>query len=241
MSKVVTPYNKEASKKQQVTEMFDNIAPTYDKLNRIMTMGIDILWRRKAVKMLAKYNPKIMADVATGTGDFAIESMRLKPTKIIGIDISPQMLEVGKQKMKAKGLDKTIEMLLGDSESLKLEDNAVDAITIGFGVRNFEDLKKGLSEVRRILRPGGAVVILEPSFPTKFPLKQLFQLHFNVLTPMVGKMISGDSSAYAYLPASVGAFPNGDDFLKICSEVGFKNGSYHPMTFGMCSMYLLEK
>ncbi|MFN0204138.1 MAG: bifunctional demethylmenaquinone methyltransferase/2-methoxy-6-polyprenyl-1,4-benzoquinol methylase UbiE [Bacteroidia bacterium] len=241
MNKVVTPYQSKESKKEQVTQMFDSIAPTYDKLNRIMTVGIDILWRRKAVKLLAPYQPKVMADIATGTGDFAIESMRLKPTKIYGIDISPQMLEVGKVKMKKLGYDKVIEMTVGDSEKLLLEDNSIDAITIGFGVRNFEDLKQGLSEVLRVLRPGGAVVILEPSFPTMFPLKQLFNLHFKVLTPMVGKLISGDDSAYKYLPESVGAFPNGQDFLNICTEVGFKKGTYHPLTFGMCSMYLLEK
>lgn len=239
---MVKPYKEaEGTKKEQVTNMFDNIAPTYDKLNRIMTVGIDITWRRKAVKMLASYQPKIMADIATGTGDFAIESLRLNPTKVIGIDISPGMLEVGKQKMKAKGVDNIIEMRLGDSEHLVLADNSVDAITIGFGVRNFEDLKKGMGEVLRVLRPGGAVVVLEPSFPTKFPMKQLFSLHFKVLTPMVGQFISGDNSAYKYLPESVGAFPNGQDFLDICTEVGFKKGVYRPLTFGMCSLYLLEK
>lgn len=241
MNKVVTPYQSKESKKEQVTQMFDSIAPTYDKLNRIMTVGIDILWRRKAVKLLTPYQPKVMADIATGTGDFAIESMRLKPTKIYGIDISPQMLEVGKVKMKKLGYDKVIEMTVGDSEKLLLADNSIDAITIGFGVRNFEDLKQGLSEVLRVLKPKGAVVILEPSFPTMFPLKQLFNLHFKVLTPMVGKLISGDDSAYKYLPESVGAFPNGQDFLNICTEVGFKKGTYYPLTFGMCSMYLLEK
>lgn len=237
----VTPYQSEATKKQQVTEMFDNIAPTYDKLNRLMTVGIDITWRRKAVKMLAKYNPKVCADIATGTGDFAIELIKLNPEKVYGIDISPQMLEVGKQKMKARKIDHIVEMKVGDSEHLVLEDNSMDVITIGFGVRNFENLKKGMAEVLRVLKPGGAVAILEPSFPTYFPMKQLFNLHFKVLTPLVGKLISGDDSAYKYLPESVGAFPNGQEFLDICTEVGFKKGIYKPLTFGMCALYIIEK
>jgi demethylmenaquinone methyltransferase / 2-methoxy-6-polyprenyl-1,4-benzoquinol methylase len=239
---MVKPYKEaEGTKKEQVTTMFDNIAPTYDKLNRIMTVGIDILWRRKAINMLRPYNPQIMADIATGTGDFAVEALRLNPKKVIGIDISPGMLEVGKQKMKAKGVENIVEMRLGDSEHLVLDDNSMDAVTIGFGVRNFEDLKKGMSEILRVMRPGGACVVLEPSFPTMFPMKQLFNLHFKVLTPFVGKLISGDDSAYKYLPESVGAFPNGQVFLDICTSVGFKKGIYKPLAFGMCSLYLLEK
>lgn len=237
----VTPYNKAESKKKQVTEMFDNIAPTYDKLNRIMTVGIDITWRRKAINLLKKYNPKIVADIATGTGDFAIEALRLNPEKVIGIDISPGMLEVGRQKMVKLKVDHIIEMRLGDSEHLVLADNSVDVITIGFGVRNFENLKQGMSEILRVLRPGGAALVLEPSFPTQFPLKQLFNIHFKVLTPFFGKIISGDNAAYKYLPESVGAFPNGQEFLDICKEVGFKNGIYKPLTFGTCSLYLIEK
>lgn len=237
----ITPYQSEASKKEQVTKMFDNIAPTYDKLNRIMSAGIDISWRRKAVKLLAKYQPQVCADIATGTGDFAIELLRLNPKKVIGIDISPQMLQVGIEKMKAKKIDHIIEMQVGDSEKLNLADNSIDVVTVGFGVRNFQDLKKGLSEILRVLRPGGALAVLEPSSPTSFPLKQLFHIHFNVLTPWVGKMLSGDDSAYKYLPDSVGAFPNGQAFLDICHKVGFKNGVYKPLTFGTCAMYILEK
>ena len=238
----VTPYQQsDASKKAQVTEMFDNIAPSYDLLNHLLSFGIDILWRKKAIRMLKKYDPKIVVDIATGTGDFAVEAKNLNPDKIIGIDISPEMLRVGKEKMKKKGLDNLIDMQLGDSEALKLDSDSVDAVTVGFGVRNFENLSLGLSEIHRVLRPGGAVAILEPSFPNKFPMKQLFFLHFKVITPLLGKLISGDNAAYEYLPNSVKAFPNGEDFLKICQEVGYSKTIYKPLTFGICSLYLLEK
>ena len=238
----ITPYqDKEASKKAQVTEMFDNIAPKYDLLNHSLSMGIDILWRRKAVKMLGEYNPQTIVDIATGTGDFAVEDSNLNPNKIIGIDISPKMLEVGRVKMKKKGLDELIEMRVGDSEALDIDSGCIDAVTVGFGVRNFENLRKGLGEILRILRPGGAVAILEPSYPTRFPLKQLFHIHFRYITPFIGKLISGDNSAYTYLPESVKAFPNGKDFTDICREVGFKKVLYKPLTFGICSLYLLEK
>ncbi|MEL6251195.1 MAG: bifunctional demethylmenaquinone methyltransferase/2-methoxy-6-polyprenyl-1,4-benzoquinol methylase UbiE [Bacteroidota bacterium] len=238
----ITPYqDTEASKKAQVTEMFDNIAPKYDLLNHSLSLGIDILWRRKAIKMLGEYHPKTVVDIATGTGDFAVEATKLKPNKIIGIDISPKMLEVGRVKMKKKGLDELIEMRVGDSEALDIDTGCIDAVTVGFGVRNFENLKKGLGEILRILRPGGAVAILEPSYPTRFPLKQLFHIHFRYITPFIGKLVSGDNAAYTYLPESVKAFPNGKEFTDICREVGFKKVLYKPLTFGICSLYLLEK
>ena len=221
--------------------MFDNIAPSYDLLNRLLSLGIDMQWRKTAVRKLQPYQPKIIVDIATGTADFAVVARRLNPDKIIGIDISPEMLEVGREKIRKKRLDHLIEMRLGDSEALKLDTDSVDAITVGFGVRNFENLKQGMGEILRVLRPGGAVAILEPSFPTRFPMKQLFQFHFKVLTPFLGKLISGDNSAYRYLPESVKAFPNGEDFLNICREVGFNKASYHPLTFGICSLYMLEK
>ncbi|MEM6804481.1 MAG: bifunctional demethylmenaquinone methyltransferase/2-methoxy-6-polyprenyl-1,4-benzoquinol methylase UbiE [Bacteroidota bacterium] len=238
----ITPYQKEeASKKAQVTEMFDNIAPSYDLLNHSLSLGIDILWRRKAIKMLQKFQPKTVVDMATGTGDFAIEARKLNPNKIIGIDISPKMLDVGIKKIKKKNLDELIEMRVGDSEDLDIDSNCIDAVTVGFGVRNFENLRKGLGEILRILRPGGALIVLEPSYPTRFPLKQLFHIHFRYITPMIGKMISGDNAAYTYLPESVKAFPNGKDFTDICREVGFKKVLYKPLSFGICSLYLLEK
>ena len=241
MNTPVTPYQTEASKKEQVAEMFDNIAPKYDLLNRALSMGIDVLWRRKAVRMLRPYAPKHVVDIATGTADFAIEARKLQPERITGIDISKEMILIGREKVEKKGLKNLIQLEIGDSEALRFEDNGIDAITIGFGVRNFENLSRGLEEIHRVLRPGGAVVILEPSFPTRFPLKQLFAFHFNVLTPLIGRMISGDTSAYTYLPESVKAFPNGKDFVDICKNVGFSTAKYVPLTLGICSLYLLEK
>ena len=204
-------------------------------------MGIDILWRRRAVRMLQSYQPKVVLDIATGTGDFALAATRLDADKIIALDISPGMLEIGKKKIAARKLQHLIEFRLGDSEKLQLEDESVDAITVGFGVRNFENLPQGLKEIHRVLRKDGAVVILEPSYPTQFPLKQLFQLHFRYITPAIGKLISGDSAAYTYLPESVKAFPNGKEFVEICKNVGFSEAIYKPLTLGICSLYLLEK
>lgn len=221
--------------------MFDNIAPKYDLLNHALSFGVDILWRKRAIRMLKAYAPRIVVDIATGTGDFAVEASRLGPEKVIGIDISPNMLEVGKQKIADKGLSHLIDMQIGDSEALNLETDSVDAITVGFGVRNFENLRKGLGEMKRVLRPGKAAIVLEPSFPTSFPMKQLFQFHFKVLTPLIGRVISGDVAAYNYLPESVKAFPNGEDFTQICTEVGFRKAEYYPLSFGICSLYLLEK
>lgn len=221
--------------------MFDNIAPKYDLLNRMMSFGVDILWRKKAIRLLKPYAPKVIVDIATGTGDFAIEAKKLQPDQIIGIDISKEMLEIGREKMKKRKLDQLVDMRLGDSEDLQLESNSVDAITVGFGVRNFEHLKKGLQEIHRVLRAGGAVAILEPSYPTRFPMKQLFYVHFRFITPLMGKLVSGDNAAYTYLSDSVKAFPNGQEFVDICTEVGFSKASYKPLSFGMCSLYILEK
>ena len=221
--------------------MFDNIAPKYDLLNHTLTLGIDFLWRRQAVRQLKPYQPQVVVDIATGTGDFAIEAARLKPQQVIGIDISPQMLAVGREKMARKQLSALIEMREGDSEKLNLPTNSVDAITVGFGVRNFENLEKGLKEMLRVLKPGQAAVVLEPSYPTKFPLKQLFNFYFRRMTPLVGRLVSGDSSAYAYLSDSVKAFPQGKAFTDICLKVGYQKAIYKPLTFGICSLYLLEK
>ncbi len=242
MGTPVTPYQRDdSSKKEQVTEMFDNIAPKYDLLNHALSFGVDILWRKKAIQILKSYQPKIVVDIATGTGDFAVEARSLHPDQIIGIDISPGMLKIGKQKVAEKGLSDLIDMRIGDSEALDLESNSVDAITVGFGVRNFENLPRGLGEMLRVLKPGKAAVVLEPSFPTKFPMKQLFQFHFKVLTPIIGRFISGDTAAYNYLPESVKAFPNGEVFCNICREVGYSKASYFPLSFGICSMYVVEK
>ncbi len=221
--------------------MFDNIAPKYDLLNHTLTLGIDFLWRRKAIKLLKPYQPQLVVDIATGTADFAIEAKSLSPEKIIGIDISPQMLAVGREKISEKKLSELIELREGDSENLALETNSVDAITVGFGVRNFENLEKGLAEMLRVLRPGKAAVILEPSYPTRFPMKQLFNFYFRRLTPLIGRLVSGDGSAYTYLGDSVKAFPQGKAFTDICLKVGYKRAKYVPLTFGICSLYLLEK
>jgi len=236
----VTPYSDQRPKKEQVKAMFDNISGKYDFLNHFLSLGIDVLWRKKAVKMLASLHPKKILDLATGTGDFALECLVLNPDKVTGLDISPGMLQVGIEKMKRKKADK-VEMLLGDCEHLHFEDNAYDAITVGFGVRNFENLEQGLSEMHRVLRPGGKAVVLEPSFPVTFPMKQLFSLYFRFILPIVGRLVSSDTSAYTYLPASVEVFPEGEKFLEICDRIGFNKTVWHPLTFGICALYILEK
>lgn len=238
----VTPYKKEdSSKKEQVAEMFDNIAPKYDFLNHVLSMGIDILWRKKAIRLLKPYQPKHLLDIATGTGDFAIEAMALNPEKIIGADISRDMLAVGVEKIKKKGLQDKIELQYGDSENLPFDDNSFDAITVSFGVRNFENLEKGLSDMHRVLRKKGAVAIIEFSKPQKFPIKQLYNFYFKNILPGIGKMISKDSRAYTYLPESVDAFPYGEKFTQILSKVGYTNIKAIPLTFGIASIYLAEK
>ncbi|MDX2286910.1 MAG: bifunctional demethylmenaquinone methyltransferase/2-methoxy-6-polyprenyl-1,4-benzoquinol methylase UbiE [Bacteroidia bacterium] len=238
----VTPYGKAGqSKKSEVTEMFDNIAPRYDLLNRALTFRLDVGWRRKAVRMLRPYQPKTVVDIATGTADFAIEARSLHPERIIGIDISAEMLRIGREKIAARSLGGLIELRQGDSEALDLPDGSADAVTVGFGVRNFENLDLGLREICRILRPGGALAVLEPSFPVGFPARQLFQLYFGVVTPFIGKLVSGDSSAYRYLPASVQAFPHGEAFLERCRQAGFRKGQFLSLGFGACALYLLEK
>ena len=237
----VTPYNQTESKKAQVAEMFNNISQRYDLLNHILSMGIDILWRRKAIKLLQEVKAETVLDVATGTGDFAIEALRLKPTKITGIDISQGMLDVGKIKMKDKGYDSKIEMLLGDSENLPFNDNMFDAITVGFGVRNFENLEKGITEMHRVLSEKGKIAILEFSKPRKFPIKQFYNFYFLNVLPAIGKLISKDPRAYTYLPESVKAFPDGEDFVSIMQKCGYKEVKQIPLTFGIASIYIGKK
>lgn len=239
----VKPYkSKEGGKKEQVADMFNNISPKYDLLNRMMTMRIDIIWRKKAIRSLLPLAPQKILDVATGTGDFAIESIQiLNPKKIIGVDISQGMLEVAKEKITKKGLQNQFEVLLGDSEKLQFEDNTFDAVTVAFGVRNFENLEKGLSEIHRVLKPDGKAVILELSNPTAFPVKQIFNFYFHKIVPTMGKIISKDSSAYTYLPESVAKFPDGKRFASITDKVGFKNTLVKPQTFGFCTIYEATK
>ena len=237
-TKVVVPYKEDSSaKKQQVARMFDSISGRYDFLNHFLSMGIDILWRRKAITLIRDIEPKVILDVATGTGDFAIEAMSLKPDKIIGVDISEGMLAVGRKKMKSKKIDHLIELCSGDSENLPFADNFFDAVIVAFGVRNFENLERGLAEMLRVVRPGGKVVVLEFSRPSKFPMKQLYKVYFTAILPLIGRWISRDQAAYRYLPESVQAFPDGNDLLKILSDIGYKNPQCDPLTFGISSLY----
>ncbi len=238
----VLPYKeKQAGKKEQVAEMFNNISHRYDFLNHFLSLGIDILWRKKAVKLLKADQPKQILDVATGTGDFALEALALNPDRVVGVDISAGMLEMGKQKMKRKGVDHIIDMQMGDSEKLLFEDNTFDAAIVAFGVRNFENLEKGLSDMHRVLKPGGKTVIIEFSRPRTFPMKQLYNFYFKSILPIIGKLISKDQSAYTYLPESVDAFPDGQRFLDILSAVGYKKVECRPLTFGISSIYIGQK
>ena len=239
MSKV-TPYNSSKSKKKQVSEMFDNIANSYDFLNHSLSLGMDNVWRKIAIKKLTN-NPKIILDIATGTGDFAVSAAKYTDAKITGIDISQGMLNVGIEKVRKKNLNNRISLQLADSESLPFNDNTFDAITAGFGVRNFENLNKGLSEMKRVLNKNGIVVILEPSTPKYFPLKQFYKLYFHHVLPTIGAWISKDKSAYSYLPESVDAFPSGEKFIVELKNVGFKDCKHIPLTFGIVSLYIAIK
>jgi demethylmenaquinone methyltransferase/2-methoxy-6-polyprenyl-1,4-benzoquinol methylase len=239
--KVVKPYDSGKSKKEEVAQMFNNISANYDFLNHFLSLGIDHLWRKRAVKQLQKQQPKVILDLATGTGDFAIACLKLQPEKIIGMDISAGMLEVGKKKMKKRAYDQVIDMQLGDSENLPFEDHTFDAITVGFGVRNFENLEKGLSEMHRVLKPGGQAVILEFSKPKSFPIKQLFGFYANVIIPLFGKYISKDERAYTYLPESVAVFPEGNDFMKVLEKVGYIAKKQIRLSGGIASIYIGQK
>jgi demethylmenaquinone methyltransferase/2-methoxy-6-polyprenyl-1,4-benzoquinol methylase len=234
----VVPYkDKDSGKKEQVAEMFNNISGNYDFLNHFLSLGIDILWRKKAISLLKKDKPSQILDIATGTGDFAFEALKLNPEKIIGVDISSGMLEVGKQKVIKRNLENKIELILGDSEGLPFEDNKFDAVIVSFGVRNFENLEKGLKDMHRVLKPGGKTVILEFSKPTIFPMKQLYQFYFRWILPKIGRLISKDRAAYTYLPDSVQAFPDGKNFLNVLEKIGFTNTTCKPLTFGISSIY----
>lgn len=238
----VTPYKESSgNKKQQVEQMFDNIAPKYDFLNHFLSLGIDNLWRKKAIRILSRYKYDLLLDVATGTGDFAIAASKLKPSKIVGFDLSEQMINVGKVKVQKLGLDGIIEFQKGDSEAMPFTDQQFDAITVAFGVRNFENLENGLKEFVRVLKPGGVAVILEFSKPKYFPMKQLYLLYFFTILPLVGRMVSKDRSAYSYLPESVMAFPDDQKFLDILKKVGFASYSQRRLTFGIATIYIAQK
>ncbi|GAB2548811.1 bifunctional demethylmenaquinone methyltransferase/2-methoxy-6-polyprenyl-1,4-benzoquinol methylase UbiE [Rufibacter soli] len=238
----VVPYkDQESGKKTQVAQMFNSIAKRYDFLNHFLSAGIDILWRKKAVRLLARTKPQIILDIATGTGDFALETLSLNPKQVIGIDISEGMLQVGREKIAKRGLDHLVQLYLGDSENIQYPDNHFDAITVAFGVRNFENLEKGLAEMYRVLKPGGMAVILEFSKPQRFPMKQGYNFYFKNILPVFGKLISKDNAAYTYLPESVQAFPDGKDFIAIFRKIGFKNTEWHSLTFGISSIYIGTK
>jgi demethylmenaquinone methyltransferase/2-methoxy-6-polyprenyl-1,4-benzoquinol methylase len=241
MSKTVTPYNDTRSKKEQVEEMFDNIAHRYDFLNHLLSLGIDITWRKKAVKFIGKINPKKILDVASGTGDFAFEALSLKPEKVTGFDLSEGMMKYGRVKAEKLGVANIVEFVKGDSEKMPFADNSFDAITVGFGVRNFEHLNDGLQEIHRVLRSGGQVAILEASMPQNTIIRALFSLYFGKIVPIIGRLFSKDARAYSYLPESVKVFPEGLAFVKICEQIGFKNVKWQPLTFGACAFYTMEK
>lgn len=237
--KIVKPYHKEGSKKEQVAEMFDSISRRYDFLNRFLSLGIDINWRKKTVDFLKKTDATSILDVATGTADLAISINKGIPnSQVTGIDISSGMIEVGRQKIYRRKLDSSINLIIGDGENLPFDDNSFDAVTVAFGVRNFEDLEKGLSEMNRVIKPGGCIAILEFSKPEKTPFKQLYFFYFKYILPTLGRWVSRDASAYSYLPASVDAFPYGEKFMSKLSEFSFKNIKSQPLTFGVATLYI---
>ncbi|GAB2968158.1 bifunctional demethylmenaquinone methyltransferase/2-methoxy-6-polyprenyl-1,4-benzoquinol methylase UbiE [Hymenobacter coalescens] len=239
----VVPYKDDPTgKKSQVAQMFNSIAGKYDFLNHFLSAGTDIYWRRKAVGELRALRPARILDIATGTGDFAFETLKLgEEVNVTGVDISEGMLDVGRRKVRERGLGHRVELQLGDSENLPFEDNSFDAVTASFGVRNFENLRQGLTEMHRVLRPGGKVVILEFSKPRAFPFKQAYNFYFRHILPVFGKLISKDRAAYTYLPESVQAFPDGPDFLTILKQVGFTSPQWQPLTFGISSIYTATK
>ena len=237
----VKPYAEEGSKKEQVAQMFDTISKEYDGLNRVISFGIDIKWRKKVVEIVNKQQPDTILDIATGTGDLAINLAKTRASKIIGFDISPGMLEVGKKKITHKQLDHKIEMVLGDSEKMPFDDNSFDAITVAFGIRNFENLEQGLSEILRVLKPNGVFVILETSVPTKTPFKQGYKVYTNLFLPVVGKLFSKDKVAYSYLSESANSFPFGETFNNILQKNGFTQTKHYPQTMGVATIYVARK
>ena len=238
----IKPYGNEGKKSEQVEEMFDNIAPAYDKLNHTLSMGIDRSWRKKAINALRPSHPRRIMDVATGTGDFAILACReLQPDTLIGTDISEGMMDVGREKVKQAHLSDKISFAREDCTSLSFADGSFDAVTVAFGIRNFDGLDKGLSEICRVLVPGGHLVILELSTPDRFPMKQLFSVYSKVVIPLLGKCISKDNSAYTYLPQSIRAFPQGEIMQGVIRKAGFSEVRFRRLTFGICTLYIAKK
>jgi demethylmenaquinone methyltransferase/2-methoxy-6-polyprenyl-1,4-benzoquinol methylase len=242
MSKIIKPYkDSELGKKEQVAQMFDNISENYDDLNRVISLGIDVKWRKKVVEIVGKKNPKQILDIATGTGDLVLMMASLNPDRIVGLDISSGMLEVGKRKIEKAKLSNKIEMIVGDSEEIPFNENSFDAITVSFGVRNFANLDKGIKEIARVLKPTGVLVILETSNPTKFPFKQGYKFYTNFILPIIGKIFSKDKVAYSYLSESANSFPFGEAFNNILQKNGFTNTKDTPVTFGVATIYTASK
>ena len=243
MPENITPYkDSELGKKEQVAKMFDTISEDYDGLNRMISFGIDVKWRKKEVTLVGQANPKKVLDIATGTGDLAINiAKKTQDAKIIGLDISKGMLEVGKEKISKENLSENIEMILGDSENIPFEDNSFDAITVAFGVRNFETLEKGLAEIYRVLKPKGVFVVLETSVPTKIPFKQFYKFHGSVILPLLGKLFSKEASAYSYLSESASKFPYGETFNIILRKIGIIEVENKAQTFGVATIYTATK
>ncbi len=242
MTKKVTPYrDSDLGKKEQVTQMFDTISGNYDGLNRVISFGIDVRWRKRVVALLRKKKPQNILDIATGTGDLAINLVKTGASEIVGLDISPGMLAVGEKKVQKKKLHNTIKMIVGDSENLPFPDSSFDGITVAFGVRNFENLEKGLSEIYRVLRPSGTFVVLETSVPSKSPYKQGYAFYCNQILPRIGKFFSKDDSAYQYLSESAAVFPHGENFNNILQKIGFIGIQNKPQTFGVASIYIATK
>lgn len=238
----IKPYSSEGKKTQQVETMFDNIAHHYDLLNHTMSFGIDKGWRRKAIAWLKPFHPQKMMDVATGTGDFAIQAYHdLLPKELIGTDISEGMMKIGKEKVLKLGLDQSISFAKEDCMNLTFTDNTFDAITVAFGIRNFENLDKGLSEMYRVLNKGGHLVILELTTPDSFPMKQLFAIYSKIVIPTMGKLLSKDDNAYTYLPETIKAFPQGEVMKEVIEKAGFKDVSFKRLTFGICTLYTAAK
>ena len=238
--KYIKPYNNLEKKKTQIIDMFDNISETYDLLNLVLSFRMDYMWRKKSIENI-KNNPEKILDIATGTADFAIMAAKYTNAKIIGVDISEKMLSVGNKKIKKHKLSIRILLKLADAEQLPFKNNSFQAITSGFGVRNFESIDTGLSEMHRVLDKDGILVILEPSKPSKFPIKQLYNIYFTYILPLLGRIISKDKEAYTYLTNSVNAFPSKKIFLKKLEEIGFKDCKHIPLTFGIVSLYSAKK
>lgn len=238
----IKPYNNKERKKEQVERMFDNIAPTYDRLNHTLSLGIDRNWRRKAILWLKPFNPQRVLDISTGTGDFAFLIRKLlAPKEIIGADISREMMAVGKAKAEKMGVSDSVHFEQEDCMEMSYPDCSFDAVTVAFGVRNFEDLDKGLREMHRVLTPKGHLVILELSQPTTFPMKQLFYIYSKIVMPLIGRLISGDKSAYTYLPDTIRVFPQGEVMQEIITKAGFSEVSFRRFTFGICTFYMATK